>query len=63
VNVSVAFRFLRGGVANPMPNPPPLSELGTGCWLRDLTGGVDINIQLEINCLLVFRISYEDNYS
>jgi hypothetical protein len=42
VNVSVAFwfNFLRGGVTNPTPNPPPLSGLGTGCWLRDLTGGV-----------------------
>jgi hypothetical protein len=40
VNVSLVFGFLWGGVANPTPNPPPLSGLGTGCWLMDPTGGV-----------------------
>ena len=30
VDVFVAWVFLQGGAANPTPNPPPFSGLGTG---------------------------------
>jgi hypothetical protein len=40
MDVSLACGFLWDGVANPTPNPPPLSGLGTGCWLKEPRGGV-----------------------